>query len=76
MREYQIKITNVAELINFESFVRKNNLHGELRQRDFRADIRSGFVLFMGLPFNNASIVLSDCPTARVPELEKQIAAF
>lgn len=76
MREYPIKIKNLADLINFESFVRKNNLHGELRQRDFKANIRSGLILFMGLPFNNASVVLEDCPAVHSVEVEKQLAAF
>lgn len=76
MREYPIKITNLAELVKFESFVRKNNLHGELRQRDFSADIRSGFLLFMGLPFHHASVVLKDCPAGQVLEMKRQIAAF
>lgn len=76
MREYPIKITNFAELVKFERFVRKNNLHGELKQRDFSANIRSGFLLFMGLPFHHATVVLKDCPEGHVMEMEKQIAAF
>lgn len=74
MKEYSVKITNLGELMRFESFVRKYNLHGEFRQRDFRVNIRSGFLIMLGLPFKNATVVLENCPST--VDVERQIAAF
>ncbi len=76
MKNYSVKIKNIAELRNFRKMVKKNHLYGQIRQKDFTADVRSVFAILMALPLDSASIFLTDCPENRAVEIENQFRTF
>ena len=60
MKEYPMKLMNMKDLIRFQRCVLSNNLHGEIRQKNYPVSVRSGFYLAMALPLDDAILCLKD----------------
>lgn len=69
MKEYSIKIMNLKDLIQFQTYVVSNHLHGEIRQKDFVTNIRFGLYIAMALPLEEATLCLKDCPEEKAAEI-------
>ena len=69
MKEYSIKLMNLKDLIQFQKLVFANDLHGEIRQKDYACNVRFGLGLSMALPLDAATLSLKDCTEAKEADI-------
>ena len=69
MKEYPIQIMNMKDLLRLQSCVRSNHLHGEIRQKNYVSNVRSGLYLAMVLPLDEATLCLTDCPASKESDI-------
>lgn len=69
MKEYPIKLMNLKDLIRFQKLVFTNDLHGEIRQKNYVSNIRFGLGLAMALPLDAATLSLKDCSEAKEADI-------
>lgn len=60
MQEYPIRIMNLKDLAQFHKYVLSNNLRGQIRQKNYVANVRSTLSLAIALPLDAASLCLEE----------------
>ena len=60
MKEYPIRIMDLKNLVQFQKYVFSNDLHGQIRQKNYVANIRCMLYLAMALPLDAASLCLEE----------------
>ncbi|MBQ8039587.1 MAG: hypothetical protein IJ274_06925 [Lachnospiraceae bacterium] len=67
MMKHNLQILTISELFQFHHYVRKNNIHGKVRQNQFATNVRNTFMLAMVLPLEAGTLEITDESGTSVP---------
>ena len=67
MMKHNLQILTISELCQFHRYVRKNNIHGKVRQNQFVTNARNTFMLAMVLPLEAGTLEITDESDTSIP---------
>ena len=70
MTTQEIKLYNLKDLYRFYRYVRRNRIHGTVRQNAFAAKANNYFMLALAIPLDSARLEISSGNNRIIPEFE------